>query len=322
LGATDTSRSKPQLKGYAFTVSGHALVDGMVGRSENEVILAYPPQNLTLVKALDKMKEAGLKDSEIYQNTNSYTEREILREETGTRRYGVVGYALRDRLQDEKIKLKDKNAPKQMPVGDHLADNIYAWDGDNPPILVVAEIVEEEPNGTTLHALLRPDRGLCTPYVIKQDLVFYRHEFRDGTTDKKVRGPNWNRLVLVQTVRANSSNVDTAKQTKFKRARDSNKIILSPHLSLANEVLCLARGFQKTKKSWFLTEMQLVLKEVDNDLNYAPIQKDLRNFIDSEEEFDKEEAEDFIDRFSERWPEVQDLTVPRIMTLRKRSARG
>src|SRR5438552_490169 len=116
LNATGTSRSKPQLKGYAFTVSGHALVDGMVGRSENEVILAYPPQNLTLVKALDKMKEAGLKDSEIYQNTNSYTEREVLREETGTRRYGVVGYALRDRLQDEKIKLKDKNAPKQMPV--------------------------------------------------------------------------------------------------------------------------------------------------------------------------------------------------------------
>jgi hypothetical protein len=243
--ALDASRSKPQLKGYAFTVSGHALVDGMVGRSENEVILA---QNLTLVKALDKMKEAALKDSEIYQNTNSYTEREILREETGTRRYGVVGYALRDRLQDEKIKLKDKNAPKQMPVGDHLADNIYAWDSDNPPILVVAVVVEEEPNGTTLHALLRPDRGLCTPYVIKQDLVFYRHEFRDGTTGKKVRGLNWNRLVLAQTVRPNSNNVDTAKQTKFKRARDSNKIILSPHLSLANEFLCLARGFQKTKK--------------------------------------------------------------------------
>jgi hypothetical protein len=38
----------------------------------------------------------------------------------------------------------------------------------------------------------------------------------------------------------------------------------------------------------------------DNDLNYTPIQKDLRNFIDNGEEFDKEETEDFIDRFSER----------------------
>lgn len=310
----------PQLKDFAFNVYGHALEDGMIkGRSENEIILAYQDRSkIKIDKIVEKLERE--KADPIYRPSNEYTEREKLRDEVGCRPYLVEGYALRSRDQDSIVTTVDAKAKKQQPVGTKAAANCYEWNEKELPLLVVTEVLDSNTQGTELWALFKPVHGICTPVKIKQELVFYRHEFREAsTTTIPNRKTEWNLLVSAQAVRPNFMKAPSEKQDQFKRARDSSKVIVAPNVSFANEILCLARGFEKTKKSWYLKELQLVLEELDEDTNFAPIDHDLRDFTDGDDEFDfdRDQAQIFVDHFNERWPEVRHVTVDRVMSLKK-----
>jgi hypothetical protein len=70
----------------------------------------------------------------------------------------------------------------------------------NPlPFRVVAPLLQQDTEqGKTklkLYVLMNQIEGLCTPYVIHQDEVFYFNEFRTAATSNDERRQGWNRIV-------------------------------------------------------------------------------------------------------------------------------
>ncbi|KAI9771649.1 MAG: hypothetical protein M1840_001864 [Geoglossum simile] len=189
---------------------------------------------------------------------------------------------------------------KQQPVEIKRPDTVVAWEKDELPLIAVTEILDKQPGGG----------GTA-------DAVFYRYEFRDLTTAIKQRGPNWNKLVTAQSVRARDT-VLSIKEEKFRRAQDTTKVILEPNQSFANEILCLSLGFKRSKETWFLKELQNVFAEIDGDLNYRPPRRNagLRKFIE-EEEFSEEDARAVVEEVKGQWPEIVDITTERILRLKE-----
>jgi len=89
-----------------------------------------------------------------------------------------------------------------------------------------------------LAVLLKPRKGICTPYQISVDYVSYRHEYKDATTAIIPRGPTWNKHVAAQTVRSRmSGKAPSEKQERFKQARDTTKNVVEPRQSFATEMI-------------------------------------------------------------------------------------
>jgi hypothetical protein len=162
---------------------------------------------------------------------------------------------------------------------------------------VVTEVLGQQPDGLQLYALLQPRNGLCTPYSISRDFVFYRAEFRDNTTDIKNRHTNWNLRVVHHSVRPGLDSAPLSqKQEKFKRTKDPVKLVFDPNLSLCNEIASLAASYNHTKKPWYLQEIKSVLEAVDGDLNYRPLSENvsLRLFVEAEQPFYEEQSQDAV----------------------------
>ncbi|KAI1610251.1 hypothetical protein EDD36DRAFT_421338 [Exophiala viscosa] len=103
--------------------------------------------------------------------------------------------------------------------------------GWKDPSLVVRQQDEQ------LHLLVLPPRkGLCTPYQLGKDDVFFRHECRSAITTLKGRRTAWNNASLKQVVRPGLSSVLTEKSTKFQRASDIGKVGVEPHKSFGKEI--------------------------------------------------------------------------------------
>ncbi|TAQ90573.1 hypothetical protein B7494_g1098 [Chlorociboria aeruginascens] len=128
--------------------------------------------------------------------------------EAGVRRYLLVGFTCRG-LPDEHKNLSP-DQKKQQPVGTSVSPN-STIEPSELPIMVVTPIQEVEQPKIDLFALLGPRAGLCTPYQIGQKATFYLSQFRDGTTDKKLRGPQWNKLVAKYALRPSETQL-SAKQ--------------------------------------------------------------------------------------------------------------
>ena len=84
-----------------------------------------------------------------------------------------------------------KQMAKQKPVGVKRPKIVIT---SNCPYMVVTPATDHEPDVVKLYVLVQLKGGLCTPYSIGQEDVFYLRQYRDNTTSKD-RGPAWNRLV-------------------------------------------------------------------------------------------------------------------------------
>jgi hypothetical protein len=101
-------------------------------------------------------------------------------------------------------------------------------------------ILSSEPiGGTKFFVLIDPKYGLGHPYNVAQKDIFFFHEFSDETTSTKGRRTSWNELVRAQSVQVTDDTILTEKQPKFKRARDTSKIICAPEKSFATDEKCL-----------------------------------------------------------------------------------
>jgi hypothetical protein len=117
------------------------------------------------VKSLSKAKE------EVRRESLAFTTRELGGVEAGLQQYLVVGYALRE--PEPGTLTASKEGKKQRPVGIARLDSVIAWDESNV-LYVASKIVEGPKQGVQLWALLKPKHGVCTPYQIGQDVIFYR----------------------------------------------------------------------------------------------------------------------------------------------------
>ncbi|KFY54651.1 hypothetical protein V496_07231 [Pseudogymnoascus sp. VKM F-4515 (FW-2607)] len=312
---TQTTESSPpvQIKHLAFNTHGHAMKDPMVDRNINEIILCFSSKStMPINNAIKKLEKEG---KTVYRNDLTYTERELGPLQPGLAKFLVVGYALRDHSNKHNTTAPEHH--KQRGTGFEIPKSIVGWD-EQPPLLVVAEILQSQVEGVQLWALLCPQNGICSVYQIAQHRVFYRFEFRDATTAIKERGTNWNRLVEANSVQPGEGGL-SAKQERLKKARDTSRVVLEPAQSFVSEMLCLLKAFKVSGDVWHLHELQKVLAAADNDINLRPLPRNegLRKFIENDREFNLSDAEMVVEEVAELWPEVENVTVDSVMMLRK-----
>jgi hypothetical protein len=95
----------------------------MKDRSLNEVIHGCPNNKGAFTVAIAQMEKEKFDPG--HRASNIYSVRETQRGEAGLKSYIIIGYALRDREQDVKLKINDEFLKKQMPVSNKPAQNVY-----------------------------------------------------------------------------------------------------------------------------------------------------------------------------------------------------
>ena len=302
-----------QVEDLCFNIYGHAFEHPEDHRAEVVLITANKASSTPFRKALETIKKQSPPES---RESFKLTERETSLPDPGLSSYLLVGWVPAE-LNAEHRRMS-KEVAKQKPVGVKRPKTLLQFDDDNLPFMVVTPVTDHKPYSVKLYALLYLKGGVCTPYSVGQKDVFYLPQYRDNTTSKD-RGPTWNRLVLKASVRLQT--IASEKQAKYKRARDNIRLVLEPEQSFANEVLCLARGYEASKNPWFLSELIQILDEADEDLKYAPFASALRKFtrIDAVDEFDEFDAEGVLQELSDLRPEqeIVGLTVGGILETHK-----
>ena len=281
------------------------MKDGMKNRKGVEFICAYK-QGGPYNKALQKRNEVEDGNEPFFRIDAAYTDRELAEPEIGVKLYLVVGYTPRVATADLKT-MRAGQGKQATPVGvkEPADGKVIEWSHAEPPVLVVTEVLKEKPDGIQLWALIKPKNGLRTPHSIGQDLVFYRHEFRDSVSDLKKRCTSWNAKVAFHSVKPGMNAAPlTEKQKQFKRARDPVKLVFDPNVSLCNEIASLAANYFHTNDQWYLQEIKDVLRAVDDDLNYRPLAENsgLRMFIEAEDKLNEEQSEAVATDFLAMWP--------------------
>jgi hypothetical protein len=301
------------LETIAYTVKGWAIEDGANPRTRGEAVLAHSTKLTTSVTSIvNKLREQGLPDSDIFRNAATAREKGEL--EVGLARFLVVGYALR--VADKKFNMA---IGKKVRIGSEKTHPKYTikWNEKEIPLLVVTDIVEEKPDSMLLWALLAPKNGLCTAHQIAQDQVFYRSEFCNSNTSVIRRSTAWNKLVAAQSVRPGINKPLSSKQLQYRKAKDRARVLLPSTQSFLNEDLLLVSCFEKQRDTWLLEELKTVLSEADEDLRYKPLPKNisLRKFAEKEEKFNDDDTVLLQEELAEIWPEI-DSTKESILLLK------
>jgi hypothetical protein len=185
-----------QLTDIAVTLKGWAMVDGMRRRKENEIICARPINSKPSADLISLHQKSGIPLTETFRSASKYTPEELAPLSAFTRHYLVVGYAPRYPT----VELLERNPAISYPkkVGQERPGNVVEWKKYEPPILVVVDISSKEREKTQLWALLCPKDGLCTPYQINRNVVFFRWEFRTPATAYSSRAKSWMEVVRVR----------------------------------------------------------------------------------------------------------------------------
>lgn len=83
---------------------------------------------------------------------------------------------------DKKYCGQEPGKGKQV-IGIYRPDVVLPWDDEeHPTCYVVTPVLDYQPEQIHLAVLLCPSNGLCTPYQVAKDDVFYRFEYRDEIT--------------------------------------------------------------------------------------------------------------------------------------------
>ncbi len=171
--------------------------------------------------------------------------------------------------------------------------------------------------------LLKPKTGLCTPHTVSQIEVFFLKDFRENVGQFKLRGPAWSKLVSdVALSFAQTAEIPSAKQQRYRRAKDITKLVLEPGMSFINELVALTLSFERYRQPWHLQELRSVLEVVQEDIRFQPMPAywGLRKFADLGEVLTEEDAEKVVEDVQDLWKDVA-VTVSAVLKLKVRSFR-
>ena len=249
---------------------------------------------------------------------------DLTKEETATEPsatqelYMFVGWVLPDvdsKSIAKQAKIQGQN--RKHPLGTvRPKDEDLFTPGDELPLMAVVRTATGEFDPATRQSLpsfvlLKQRNGLCTPYMVPQNNIFYLANFRDNTNDRKSRGKNWNDLVARASVTASSTTPST-KRARISKARDYTKLQLGPTASLRNEIATLISCYEVSDRIEFIHELKSVLIHIDDDLKYMPIDnRYMHRFVDAadesseqEELFTFDDATKMIEEMKKSWPDV------------------
>jgi hypothetical protein len=306
-----------QIQELCFNTFGHAI------RTPNEhqqvplFLVARTPIMQTYTRVYNDVTEGQPKS----RLALSLTKEEMGPEPSPTQeRYLFVGWVL-DNVEATTITKSARNDTKRTrkaPLGTVAPkDDAILEPGDALPLMAVVRtaIGEFDPaarSSLQTFVLLKQHAGLCTPYMVAQDRVFYLSAFRDETNDLKHRGKNWNDMVAKHAI-LSSENAPSVKRIQMSKGRDQTKFQVGPTASLKNEILTLSTSYELSNNIQFLQELEKVLEYADQDLKHVPVHNEhLRRFVDAvdeegqdEELFTLQDAMNMVEEIKVCWPDVQ-----------------
>ncbi|KAK0125516.1 hypothetical protein ONS96_009353 [Cadophora gregata f. sp. sojae] len=160
----------------------------MKNRGKHELITARAPIHASYNTVISN----NVGQRHIFRESKEFTAAELDPPSDGNRRYLIVGYAPRSIPHDEystKNKAYGKHGRKTM--GTTRPENVISWDEDTIPVLVVAGLDCKPGEGVKFWALLWQVDGLCTPFAIKNDSIFFRWEYRTLAVNLKAMKAAW-----------------------------------------------------------------------------------------------------------------------------------
>jgi hypothetical protein len=195
---------RDQLQDLAFNLVGKAMQDLSGERDKHEVIVARNHTTTPWTTVVRKSVTEG--QPSIFRPSLKFTVREQATDaalQVGTAHYLVIGY-VKPNL-DQKYRQQEEGVTKRV-VGIYVPDaGVLPWhDQDHPTCYAVTPILDFQPEQLKYYVLLEPDKGLCTPYMVAKDDVFFRHEYRDAETNLAKRRGGWSKNVA-QHSRAHGS---------------------------------------------------------------------------------------------------------------------
>ncbi|TGO36584.1 hypothetical protein BHYA_0120g00080 [Botrytis hyacinthi] len=290
-----------QVGEYVFTTTGWHVPKPKDISNDFTSIIAHPqsPRRFqTTVESLEKERIVTHRPS--LSLSLRLREKELSMETAEVQRYLIIGITF--------LTLPDaigKNCPtvkKRGVVGTKAEDgNKVDLDGSIAPYLVVTPELSDDGKGgssrTNLHALIveksAPD-GLCLPTIVSQSKIFYFARYRDGSTTRDGRAAGWNQLVAKEAARNAPPTPLWTKQMRYRKRRDTTKVVLDPAISLNNSIGYHINSYLRTSETWHLQKVLTLMEEADEDLKHmpAPSNKALMAFLDNEnEDFGEDDAE-------------------------------
>ena len=256
------------------------------------------------------LKKATEEKSKLLRDSLEFTEQEVgLSEVVGAERYLVVGLVDPVGVDAETVDTRNKQITgKRQSVGHIVPDAQYIVNANSEfvPLMAVTQVASAE--RVKYWVLLKPVAGLCTPYPIAQDQVFFLPDFRTNNAQRKTRGPSWGEEVS-----------KVVKGLLEEDERSTIKLVLEPNQSFANEVLSLAEAYGADPQDWHLKSLASVLQSELPDLRFIPPPEysGLRMLADPEDNMDGEQdTASVVANVQSRWPEVKNVTAARVRQLK------
>jgi len=197
--APKAAKPASQIKKIAVNLNGWAVEDGMENRGIHQLITARAP----IQASYNSVISNNVGQRHIFRQTKGFTAAEQLPPTDSNRQYLIVGYAPPSVPHDEystKNKAYGKHGRKTM--GTTSPANVIPWDKDTILVLVVAELNFKPNEGVKFWALLWQVDGLCTPFAIRNDSIFFRWEYRTLALSLKATKAAWieNVAKIVETI--------------------------------------------------------------------------------------------------------------------------
>ncbi|KAG4414161.1 hypothetical protein IFR04_012688 [Cadophora malorum] len=186
--APKAAKPASQIKKIAVNLNGWAVEDSMKNRGIHQLITARAP----IQASYNSVISNNVGQRHIFRQTKGFTAAEQLPPTDCNRQYVIVGYAPRSVPHDEystKNKAYGKHGRKTM--GTTSPANVIPWDKDTILVLVVAELNFKPNEGVKFWALLWQVDGLCTPFAIRNDSIFFRWEYRTLALSLKATKAAW-----------------------------------------------------------------------------------------------------------------------------------
>ena len=328
-----------QIKDLAFNVYGWAaeIPDGIFSGHEDQILRtrAWQTHSTAFVTVI-KDKTKYTPESKFFRESLDATEHETGApgfEIVGSEDYVIVGLAYASQVgtvQKQYVKA-DGDKQKAVDVGlvrpNQDAIKPVCEDPADPPLIVVHPVIREEeeiPRMTKLYVLCSPKGGLCTPYQIKVEYVYYLHQFRASGTTKRGRETDWGRLILAACMENSDALAANVRQERLARSRDIHKLVLDKRVSVQNEFLALTAAFRRSQDKAVVESLRSLLQRLDPDLSHAPpLEAQALHQLADNEELNEEDAISFTTQFLDRWPEmkVETSITPAIILMLSRTMR-
>lgn len=182
---------RSHLKDVAFTIRGWSIIDPLQDRPELDLITAQASSVTKYTAIISAFAKRPDTKSKLFHDPfmRSSAERSPPQLTDDSHQYLVVGYASGKPEAADYSHTDYEATTSDFPVGTCKFSSTERW--NSPPVLVVTPVTEKSTRVCELFALLMPVNGLCIPYAIERERVWFRWEYRTSENSFTDRKSEW-----------------------------------------------------------------------------------------------------------------------------------